>query len=243
MEIFRETKNNQKGFIATFKSRIKTWDRPGRFPVRVFDKIFQKQFKKEWSEFIDDFINNIKVLVENNSEEIIKNINKISINNENVTVETENSKSLIVYTDVYSFSDRTGKNKEPLKAKKMSDLSLDHDLPIACLYDLSVNLMPHLKELNDCYSQYLDKNGKTKKSVSDFYNVFVKRNDVEWVRGLFDEVRALFKTGDVTIMQHSYNVRKNDSFLICEHFVGCDKSKYIEIKDKFEENLILFANK
>ena len=228
---------SKKELMQKFRSRLVTQDREGRLPMRVINGLLSKN--KEWKDIINDTIYNIRFLIgdDANNFMVLKDINRIEfdISNNKVCVVGENNESHILYTEVFNRKTQ-GCSFVELEASKMRELSLDHPIPIACLFE--VNELPNLKQLNGDYADFVSDNDfdSISKRASAFLETYSKKYNEHFIQELLNELRKVFlKSEPLTIMRLKDNISKNAHFFYCSRYLTCPDSEIKTLIKKFKE--------
>lgn len=227
---------SKKELIQKFRSRLITQDREGRLPMRVINGLLSKN--KEWKDIINNTIYNIRFLIgDSKNFMVLKDINRIEfdVSNNKVRVVGENNESHILYTEVFNRKTK-GCSFVELEASKMRELSLDHPIPIACLFE--VNELPNLKQLNDDYTDFVCNNdfNSISKRASAFLEIYSKKYNEHFMQDLLNELRKVFlKSEPLTIMRLKDNISKNARFFYCSRYLTCPDSEIKTLIKKFKE--------
>ena len=220
----------QKDILSTFLSRIKTQDRDSRIPMRVIQKILSKN--PVWADIVKEYALSTSFIVSADGSERIalRNLNELSFDEsaKKVILVDDQGLSHEVFTEVYDRKNRRGGVYAPLSATAMRELTLDHDFPIACAFDMG--RFPTISAVNDSYSDYLSTLAAGDASPSKLASGFMKeKGDSLGVDKdeLIDELKKLFDHCPLTVMYSKYNTSKNNNFQYCDRALTCE---YSEIK-------------
>ena len=215
---------DQKHLIRICISRIITQDRDGRLPMRVINKILNHpndpyDCRKEWRKAKEEYVKRT-ILITNNDNANNDNTKKITLS-EVVTLEIKAQPSAVTFKDkngiehdLFSEVFRRGQNGgiyEVIKTDAIKNITLDHSIPVSCILELKHDDFPTIEELNRQYDEYVNK--KPGKSPSKLAAEFAPCNINK--QRLLQEMKNLFKYGQLTIMERRSNVSKNNYFSYC----------------------------
>ena len=201
-----------------FRSRLTTQDRAYNhmlYLARLMNKVFNNSNRKRnYDRILRSAIDGIKLLVDSNGNCIsFANLSELDIiPGKSVQIKTNKGRAYTLYTD-------TANGIVPLQAVDISDLSIDHDVPLANLIDtLSAQTQyQYLYGLAKYYAapakdMFLRVNGirnfgpKTQQCYSSYVNNLTVS---PFVDGLHDDLKLLYNNNiSFTIMLRSANSSK-----------------------------------
>lgn len=206
---------NQKELIKICIDRINTQDRDGRLPMRVINKVLNRSsFQKEWREIKVEFVKGTVLIANNTNTEIIKlsEVKMLEIKEQpgQVTFKDKKGNNHVLYSEVFKRG-QNGGIYEAIETDDKKNITLDHSIPVSCIFELKHNEFQTIEEVNRQFDDYVYNNPE--KSTSELAKDFTANNIDE--HELFEEMKRLFKIGHLTIMERKSNVSKNNYFSYC----------------------------
>ena len=202
-----------KDLLFIFKQRLITQDRSYKdtyLPCRLLNKIFSKN--PRYKKLLNDVLDGTIFLLGDGKKTTLKEIDEIWFSGGHVWVILKNGTKEILYTEVYKKKSSAGLEK--MSATRVRELSLDHDEPLAKLFNRLLSTYPSLKRLSDEYIAYrdsLENNPGKSRLATGFYRDKYAAFKLDKEQ-LLNDLCDLYKKISLTIMYGRYNSSKNSNF-------------------------------
>ncbi len=195
-----------------FDFRVMTQDRNYKniyLPCRLFDMIFSGN--ADYMKLMKSFYDEIVFLLDHGRKVTFKKIKEITFDNGFVWVILNSGEKEQLYTEVYRKGNPAGFEK--MQTNVVSDLTLDHDVPLKILLSKVLGSYPLLKKLSDSCVRYRDSfpvfPGKWELAAGFFRTEYAALNIDD--KELLKELCSLYRRISITIMQKKYNCSKNSN--------------------------------
>ncbi len=196
--------------IQIFKSRIATQDRSYKdayLPCRVLQKIFGKNPK--YRALIKAMLDRTVFLLGNNKKALLKDIQEIYFSKGYVWVKLKNGEIELLYTEVFCKGKSVG--YDVMRASKISDLTLDHDMALRQHLPTALNFYPNLKKLSDSVVKFrktFHKSNDKYALAKAFFEQIYPGLEID-EEELLNELCDFYNKINFTIMLGKYNCSKN----------------------------------